>query len=259
MQLNYRLIGHGPAIVLIHGLFGSLDNLMTLGRQLSDHYTVVSVDLRNHGESPRSSNMALGEMAQDICDTMDHLGFGHFAVLGHSLGGKVAMATALLHPYRVKAVVVADIAPVTYGATRHDDVFAALCALPLDDMKTRNEALVFMQQNLRDPGIAEFLLKGLRKSSDGGFQLRYNVPVLRADYQNIAQWPITGMQYEGPVRFIKGSDSDYIQNEHAEAIKSQFPNASLRAIEGAGHWLHAQKPAAFNRLAQKFFTEHYPA
>lgn len=259
MQLNHRLIGHGPAIVLIHGLFGSLDNLMTLGRQLADNYTVVSVDLRNHGESPRSNTMALSEMAQDICDTMDALGFGHFAMLGHSLGGKVAMATALLHPSRVKAMVIADIAPVTYGSTRHDDVFSALCALPLDDMKTRHEALVFMQQNLRDPGIAEFLLKGLRKSSDGGFQLRYNVPILRADYQNIAQWPLSGLKFDGPVRFIKGNDSDYLQSEHADAIRTQFPRASLLAIEGAGHWLHAQKPAAFNRLAEKFFSEHYPA
>lgn len=259
MLLNYRQIGHGPAIVLIHGLFGSLDNLMSLGRQLADRYTVVSLDLRNHGESPRSSSMSLGDMAQDVCDTLDHLGFGHFAVLGHSLGGKVAMATALLHPQRVSAIVVADIAPVTYGATRHDDVFNALCALPLDDMKTRGEALLFMQENLHDPGIAEFLLKGLRKSPQGGFQLRYNVPVLRADYHNIAAWSLQNLQFQGPVRFIKGSDSDYVTAAHAEKIMQQFPNATLRAIEGAGHWLHAQKPAAFNRLVEKFFDESYPA
>lgn len=259
MILNFRQIGHGPAIVLIHGLFGSLDNLMSLGRQLAEHYCVVSVDLRNHGESPRAHNMSLSEMAQDVCDTMDHLGFGHFAMLGHSLGGKVAMATALLHPARVKALLVADIAPVTYGSTRHDDVFAALCALPLHDMKSRSEALAFMQQNLHDPGIAEFLLKGLRKSPQGGFELRYNVPVLRADYQNIAQWDLAGHQFQGPVRFIKGSESDYVTAEHASAIQQQFPNATLRAIAGAGHWLHAQKPAAFNRLAEKFFNEAYPA
>lgn len=258
MLLNFRSIGHGPAIVLIHGLFGSLDNLMSTGRLLAEHYTVVSVDLRNHGESPRSHSMVLHDMAQDICDTMNHLGFGHFAMLGHSLGGKVAMATALLHSHRVKAIVVADIAPVTYGATRHDDVFDALCALPLDHMKSRGEALAFMQHNLRDPAIAEFLLKGLRKLPDGGFQLRYNVPVLRADYLNIAQWPIADGCYEGPVRFIKGSDSDYVTASHADAIKAHFPNASLRAIEGAGHWLHAQKPAAFNRLVEKFFSEYYP-
>ena len=259
MLLNFRHIGHGPAIVLIHGLFGSLDNLMSLGRLLAEHYTVVSVDLRNHGESPRAHNMSLEEMAQDICDTMDHLGFGHFSILGHSLGGKVAMATALLHPQRVASLIVADISPVSYGATRHDDVFSALCALPLEVMKSRGEALEFMQNNLSDPAIAEFLLKGLRKSAEGGFQLRYNVPVLRADYKNIAEWPFAELSFAGPVRFIKGSESDYVTAEHAEAIQGQFPNASLRAIAGAGHWLHAQKPAAFNRLAMTFFSEVYPA
>lgn len=259
MLLNYRHVGHGPALVLIHGLFGSLDNLMSFGRVMADRYSVISVDLRNHGESPRAATMSLDDMAQDVCDTMDHLGFGHFAILGHSLGGKVAMATALLHPQRVRALVVADIAPVTYGSTRHDDVFEALCALPLATMQTRGEALAFMQANLHDPGIAEFLLKGLRKSAEGGFQLRYNVPVLREDYQNIAAWPFSGRRFDGPVRFIKGSESDYVTAEHAEAIEQQFPCASLRAISGAGHWLHAQKPVAFNRLAEKFLEEVYPA
>jgi esterase len=257
--LNYRHIGHGPALVLIHGLFGSLDNLMSFGRAMADRYSVISIDLRNHGESPRAPTMALSEMAQDVCDTMDHLGFGHFAILGHSLGGKVAMATALLHPQRVAALVIADIAPVTYGATRHDDVFQALSSLPLASMQTRGEALAFMQDNLQDPAIAEFLLKGLRKTPEGGFQLRYNVPVLRSDYQNIAAWPLSGLHFNGPVRFIKGSESDYVTAEHAEAIEQQFPRASLRAISGAGHWLHAQKPIAFNRLAEKFLQEVYPA
>ncbi len=256
MILNYRVVGTGKAIVLIHGLFGSRDNLQSLGHQLSDRYSVVTVDLRNHGESPRSSSMSLQEMALDICETMSSLGFESFAMVGHSLGGKVAMMTALLHPHRVSALVVADIAPTSYGQNRHNDVFRALQGLPLASLKTRGEASQYMRDHLHEPDIAEFLLKGLRKAPECGFELRYNVPVLMDQYANIAGWPSIDGIYDGPVRFIRGAGSDYVTTEHAPAIQRYFPNASVRSIEGAGHWLHAQKPAAFNRLVERFLDEN---
>lgn len=258
MILHHRVVGSGPAIVLIHGLFGSRDNLQTLAGLLSQYYRVVTLDLRNHGDSPRADNMNLFAMAEDIYQTMTSLDESRFAILGHSLGGKVAMMTALQYPNSVAALIVADIAPVTYGVHRHNDVFAALKALPLTSMKTRSEALSFMRETLHEPELADFLLKGLRKADEGGFQLKYNVPVLIEDYQSIAGWPDVDASYDGPVRFIRGSESDYINADHASAIQRYFPAASLRTIEGAGHWLHAQKPVAFNRLVERFLQETYP-
>lgn len=254
MILNHDLLGNPakPCVVLMHGLFGSLDNLRGLAKELCDDFCVLLVDLRNHGSSPRAESMALKHMAGDLFDTLDKLDIPVCHILGHSLGGKVAMVAALLHPRRVESLIIADIAPVTYGGSRHDDVFAALRSVDVARLSTRSEALGILRGRLTEPGIAEFLLKSLYKLDSGGFAWRFNVDVLHSEYRHVADWPEIEGSYSGPVRFIKGSESEYITGRSRDAVTALFPKASLRIINGAGHWLHAQKPAAFNRLVIEF-------
>lgn len=251
MILNSQTRGEGRAVILIHGLFGASDNLGNLARSLESDFRVISLDLRNHGRSPWAEGMAFPELAADVFETLDSLGVYACDLVGHSLGGKVAMACALSGSAKVEVgkVVAADIAPVAYGGGRHDTVFAALEAVPLESIASRSDALTVLRQHLVEPGVAEFLAKNLQRDGDG-FRWRMNLQGLRRDYDQVIQ-ALEG-HFDGEILFIKGSHSDYILHEHEAAIRERFANPQFRMIQGTGHWLHAEKPAAFNRLVHQF-------
>ncbi|WAG09461.1 alpha/beta fold hydrolase [Aeromonas jandaei] len=251
--MNFKEQGQGPAVILIHGLFGSLDNLGLLARALGEHYRVISVDLRNHGVSFRSDDMSYPAQAADILALMDHLGLDQAAIVGHSMGGKVGMQLAKLVPARVSRLVVADMAPVAYPHSRHQNVFAGLNATLATLPQSRSDAERILAEHIEIAGVRQFLLKSFAKGDDG-WQWRFNVPALEENYANIMGWPEDERRFEGPVLFIKGGDSDYMQPQYSEAALAQFPAAKVRVIAGTGHWLHAEKPMLFNKLVVDFLS-----
>lgn len=252
-MLNHTIKGQGEPVVLIHGLFGSLENLGVIARQLEEHYQVISIDLPDHGKSPATERFSFETYANLITDTIRSLQIGKAHVLGHSLGGKVAMYIALTQPELINKLIVADIAPVAY-APRHHNVFAALNSFAPENINTRQEADKSMSEHLEDLGVRQFLLKSLYKNDKGQFAWRFNLPLLQRDYADLSQGIDSTSSYDGEVLFIKGGDSDYITMEHQPKIKSLFPNATAKVMAGAGHWLHAQKPFVFAGIAAKFLA-----
>ncbi len=250
MPLFSRQSGEGSPLVLLHGLFGSLENLGVLARPLSEHFCVHAVDLPNHGRSMHTASLSLSVLAETLAEWMDQQGLEKAHFVGHSLGGKAAMEFALRWPERVDSLSVLDIAPVPYSA-HHDAVFKALHALDVTAVKTRQDADQQMQAYLEDASLRSFLLKNLQKDKEGKFHWRINLSVIARDYANILEGNRAGI-YSGPVLFLKGETSPYILKEHQQAIHSCFPHAQFRIISGTGHWLHAEKPELVSKSLLKF-------
>ena len=237
-------------VILIHGLFGSYENLGVIARSLSEQYHIINVDVRNHGRSGHSDQMNYQLMADDLAQTLDALNISKAALLGHSMGGKLAMTFALLYPHRVTKLIAADVAPVAYPA-RHNNIFSGLFAVDIANLSSRAQADEQLSAFVHEAGVRQFLLKSLIKEDDK-FHWRFNLNALKANYSALTDAPMAEGQYDGPVLFIKGSESDYILPEHKDLITRLFPNAHAKIIQGTGHWLHAEKPAAFTRLVQEF-------
>lgn len=250
MILHYQLSGAGPAVVLIHGLFGSFENLGSIARALSDDFQIINIDVRNHGRSEHSDEMNYPLLAADLAETLAHLELSPFAIVGHSMGGKIAMEYALRYPESVTRLVMADIAPVSYHA-RHNSIFAGLHSVDLAQLSSRGDADKQLAQHINEAGVRQFLLKSLDKT-EHGFRWRFNLKALAAHYTELIGAPLAAGQFMGPALFIKGGDSDYILPEHRPLIMQHFPEAQAKVIQGTGHWLHAEKPAAFNKLVRDF-------
>lgn len=252
MQLNYKLSGTGPAVILIHGLFGDLDNLANLARSIVKDFTVIQIDLRNHGRSPRSDVMDYGVMAEDVVCLMDLLDLAEATLVGHSMGGKVAMQTALNFPHRVSRLVIADIAPVEYQG-HHQNVFAGLKTLweQRTQIRSRQQAGDILKQHIEMPEVTQFLLKGL-PVTQGELMWRTNYPAIRDNYPHILGKPKGNTPFRDPTLFIKGGNSDYILAKHQPEIMTLFPTAKAKVIADTGHWLHAEKPRLFNKLVNEF-------
>lgn len=250
MILHTDITGQGTPLLLIHGLFGSGENLGMIARLLADRFRVINVDLRNHGRSGHSDALSYPLMAADLVETMDALNIPAAAVLGHSMGGKAAMQLALSFPTRVSKLVLADISPVVSQA-RHLSILDALNSIDLTTLTDRKDADRQLQQGISDAGTRAFLLKSLQKT-DLGFQWRFNLAALTAQYPQVLAAPQASGSYDGPVLFIKGGNSDYLLAEHQPQIQQLFPKARAKVIEGTGHWLHAEKSAAFAKITADF-------
>ncbi len=252
--VNHEIMGDkGPAVLLIHGLFGDLDNLKRLGRDLEEDHKVIVMDCRNHGDSFHSDRMNYAAMAADVEALLDHLGIDTVSIVGHSMGGKLAMEFALTHPNRVQALIVADVAPAAYDA-RHRHILDALENIDLSQVQTRQDADKLLAKAIDERGVRQFLLKNLKRE-DEQYQWRLNLPVIDSCYEEISGGVREG-SYDGPVLFIKGGDSNYLTEEHRDAVSSRFSDVDIKIIEGTGHWLHAEKPRIFNRLARSFLEQH---
>ncbi|WP_428772062.1 alpha/beta fold hydrolase [Vibrio sp.] len=248
--LNYKLEGQGPVVVLLHGLFGNLDNLGLLARDLRSDHTVLSVDLRNHGLSFHSSQLDYQSMATDVSALLDHLAISQAIVIGHSMGGKVAMKLVEIAPESVAKLVVLDIAPVAYQTRRHDNVLAGLNAVTAQKPASRQQALQILAQHIEIDGVRQFLSKSLYKEGNH-LAWRFNVPAIEQNYWNILGWqPISPTAI--PTLFVKGGNSDYLTNEHQPLVQQQFSHAKAHVIANTGHWLHAEKPVEVLRVIRKF-------
>lgn len=261
VELNHQIVGEGKPVILLHGLFGSLDNLGVVARGLQDGWQVHSLDQRNHGKSPHADTMSYPEMADDLLAYMDKQGLEQATILGHSMGGKVAMQAALKAPDRVTGIIVADISPVTYKP-RHDAVLEGLKAVDTTTLSSRQDADRTLSEYVEEPGVRQFLLKNLmaipaqeKDNSGARYRWRLNLPVIDRSYTDLSAAPEGDGPYMGPVLFIKGADSPYIQTKHRDTITRLFPNADLQVIEGAGHLLHAEKPEAFVKVCRRFLTD----
>ncbi|HFZ8993702.1 TPA: esterase [Citrobacter freundii] len=253
MKLNIRAqTAQNPhnnsPIVLVHGLFGSLDNLGVLARDLVSDHSVVQVDMRNHGLSPRDPVMNYPAMAQDLLETLDAEGIEKATFIGHSMGGKAVMALTALAPERIDKLVAIDIAPVDYHVRRHDEIFAAINAVTEANADTRQQAASVMRQHLNEEGVIQFLLKSY---VDG--QWRFNVPVLWEQYPHIVGWE-TIPAWDRPALFVTGGRSPYVTQAHRTALLAQFPQARAHVIAGVGHWVHAEKPDAVLRAIRRYLN-----
>lgn len=254
-MLNYKSYGEGPAFVIMHGLFGMLDNWQTLARKWADRYQVILVDLRNHGRSPHLDEMDYSLMAEDVAKLLETLGVDECILLGHSMGGKVAMQTALSYPELVRKLIVVDIAPRRYRAG-HDSIFAALEAFDPAEVSGRKAAVAAMTQYVSEPGIQLFLLKNLTRNPEGGFRWRMNLPAIKEHYDKLIG-PVgqMGEQYNGPSLFLRGGNSGYVGTDDWPLIEILFPAAKLATVAGAGHWVHAEKPAELMAAVDAFLAE----
>lgn len=250
MILHTEITGQGQAIVLIHGLFGSYENLGVIARALAGQWQVVNQDMRNHGRSDWHDSMSYALMAEDVKDTLDHLGLDQVILLGHSMGGKIAMEFALRYPERVNKLILADISPVQ-NRPRHLEILSALDGIDLNNLKSRQQADQQLALSINETGVRQFLLKSLYKE-DEQFRWRFNIKALIANYQQLLEAPPSKGPYTGPVLFIKGAESDYLLPEHQSLIQQLFPHSKAKVIMGTGHWLHAEKPVAFAKIVTDF-------
>lgn len=259
MQLHYhRYSDAGPVLVLMHGLFGSWDNLGGIARLLAKDFQVFSLDMRNHGDSFHSDQMTLADLAADVIAFLEQQQLFDVHLLGHSLGGKTMMEVALTAPERINKLVVADIAPVDYRVARHDDVFAGMAAVDLAGIRSRGQADAQMAQHVSIPAVRSFLLKNLVRDTDGGYRWRVNIDSIKRNYFELIGANRSDTQFTHPVLFIKGELSDYLQKHHTPEVVSRFPKASVQIIAGTGHWLHAEKPNQFAQITRDFLLADGP-
>ncbi|MFT5127714.1 MAG: esterase [Rhodothermales bacterium] len=245
MKLHRRESGSGAPLVIVHGLFGSSRNWMSITPKLAEQRRVIAVDLRNHGDSPHDAHMSLADLADDLADLLDEPA----DFLGHSLGGKAAMILALKQPEKVRRLIVVDIAPASYPAV-HTRTIAAMQSVPLCEIRARADADAFLARTIEDSRVRRFLLTNLNRV-DGKFQWRLNLDALATWIRELSSFTGTGT-FDGPSLFLAGERSDYVGTAEADLIACQFPNSALQFITDAGHWIHADQPAAMIEAVEAF-------
>ncbi len=255
MKLIHKIYGTGQPLIIMHGLFGSGDNWRSIARMMEPHYQSIVVDMRNHGRSPHDPEMNFQVMADDILELMTDLKLEKVSLLGHSMGGKVAMQFSFLHPDLVEKLIVVDIAP-KYYPPHHDVVIEAIESIDPKQLTDRMEAENAMARFLgNDQATIQFLMKNLARLPEGGFEWKPNMPVIIDAYYHLMEDVSPTEPFSGPVLFIRGEKSRYILDEDIPQIKTLFPNSSLVTISGAGHWVHADAPEMFTKAVLAFLND----
>ena len=252
--LNYSTQGEGEILLIIHGLFGSSRNWQSIAKQFSTDFKVITLDLRNHGDSFQDPQMDYHVMASDVLELMNSLNIHSAHVLGHSMGGKLAMKLNQLHPERVDKLVVADIAPVSYPHS-YDEIIDPVLAMDLSAISTRKQADEHLAGAITDQRIRLFLLQNLA-FDQGKAHWKLNWSALKQNmrsiigFEDIQHWQIANTSL-----FIRGDLSDYVTDDHWDLIRKHFPNTELVTLKKAGHWLHAEQPQAFVDAVLKFLRD----
>ncbi len=254
MLLHYKTYGEGKPVIIMHGLFGSGDNWRTIATHLASDYRCIVVDMRNHGRSPHDEEMNFRLMSEDIRELMTDLGYTQVSLIGHSMGGKVAMTFALMYPELVDNLIVVDIATKKYQP-QHQTVIKAIEAVDPKQMEDRAEAEQILAQYLGDDqSTILFLMKNLTRLQSGGFSWKANMPVIIKSYDLLIDEVVSASVYDKACLFVRGENSKYIRDEDIPEIKLLFPAAEIKTISGAGHWVHADAPEAFVRIAEGFLS-----
>jgi pimeloyl-ACP methyl ester carboxylesterase len=244
LTLNYTEYGAGPPIVILHGLFGSARNWHAIAKQLESTHRVYALDLRNHGNSPWHDSMTYYDLADDVRGFIEQHNLEQAVVIGHSMGGKTAMYLALQYQELVGTLIVVDIAPMPYQHSFISYV-QAMQGLNLGGLSRRDEADEALSAEVLEPGVRMFLLQNL-VYRDKQFGWRINLPALSANMAAITDFPneVTNRIYFGKTLVTRGGQSIYVQPDHHRTIYALFPNAGITVIPSAGHWVHADQPAA---------------
>jgi len=254
IELNYKEFGSGEPIIILHGLFGTLDNWQTIAKQLAEDYWVFIIDQRNHGRSPHLDDHSYPLMAEDLKSFLDQLWIPRAHVIGHSMGGKTAMQFAVNYPDMVERLIVIDMGP-TKNEGGHETIFEALLEVDVQNLASRTDADQALATRIKDYGVRQFLLKNLTRDKEGGYRWKMNLQVIHNTYSKILDPVILDAPYDGEILFIRGGTSDYIGKAESEAIQQSFPNASIKTIQDAGHWVHADAPNELLKLVRQFLSD----
>ncbi len=250
MKLHYKKYGEGQPMIIVHGLFGTLDNWQTIGKKFAENFEVYLIDQRNHGHSPKSEEMSYELMAEDLHEFITDLNLSDVILIGHSMGGKTVMTYATKHPEYIDKMIVVDIAPKRYPM-HHQQILEGLNSLDLAKIKNRREADEQLKKYIDNISIRQFLLKNLYWIDKGQLGWRINIPVLTNKMENIlAEIPM--IKVETPTLFIRGEKSNYITEDDYQNIYNQFSNSEIETIYGVGHWIHAENPLEFYDLVIEF-------
>ena len=255
MKLHFKQYGEqGDALIIMHGIFGMLDNWHSFASQLGQDFRVFTIDHRNHGRSPHSDSFTYEDMVGDLLEFISDRQLDRAHLIGHSMGGKVAMHFALKHPEKIDRLCVLDIG-IKYYPPRHDYIFQALCNIDIASFESRNDIDEYLSDQIHNFAIRQFLIKNIRRAPDGSFSWKMNLPVIRKSYEAITEWIPTGQAFDGETLFIRGANSSYILMDDWPGIREIFPRARLETIGGASHWLHAEKPYELLKLIRNFLSK----
>lgn len=253
-KLNYKKYGEqGPAIVILHGIFGMLDNWHNVARKLSETHTVYTLDARNHGQSPHTETMGFESMGNDVIEFADEHGLNEFILMGHSMGGKTAMWVAQQYPDRISKLIVVDIAPKAYKPG-HLPYFTALKSVDWSVLNSRKEVDEALMQYESNMGIRLFLAKNIERKEGGGYEVKSNIPAIESAYEEIIGALQFNSVFSKPCLFILGAESRYLKEEDKPYIESHFTHVEYQLIEGAGHWVHADNPKQFLEVLSRFLA-----
>ena len=243
MKLHYRELGAGKPLVILHGLFGFSDNWQTHAKKFAEYFRVILVDLRNHGHSPWSEDFSYRLMSEDLEELAKDLNLNKFILLGHSMGGKVAMHYAQSHASRLEKLIIVDIGIKKYPM-HHEHILAGMHALDLEKLQSRSESEVILRRHIDSEGVIQFLLKNLYWKEKGQLAWRMNLPVLERQMEEILA-AVPDVEVRTTTLFIRGEMSNYILDDDWNDIENLFPDSDLCTIQNAGHWVHAEQPQVF--------------
>lgn len=248
-NLFYREYGSGEPLIILHGLFGCSDNWIFHGKKLSNFFHVFLIDQRNHGNSPHSSKISYDSLSKDIYEFIIGKKLSSVKIIGHSMGGKVAMFFALQYPQFVDKLIVLDIAPKDYSINaRFNNIIQAILSIPLKDIKSRKEADNFLSAYIPELGIRNFMLKNLKRQKSMTFKWKPNIELISKKINDLYSWNIKIFSSTIPTLFIRGENSNYIIDSDLKLIKLYFPNSDVKTIKNSGHWIHVDSPNKFYSL-----------
>ena len=253
MKLFCRQFGTGPPMVILHGLFGISDNWASIARALGEKYTVYVPDLRNHGQSPHSQVFDFNVMENDLLELTEESGLDRLVLMGHSLGGKIAMYFALHHPQKIKRLIIVDISLRRTGVNNEQQALLdAMQKVDFSMVHSRSDVERQLEVYVQSRRLRQFLLKNVYWRNNKTLDWRLNLPAINENLLNIFEGVQVSGKYTGPVLFIRGGNSGYITDEDLEELKNKFPGAVVKTIPKAGHWVHADSPGEFLKAVRAF-------
>ncbi len=255
MVLNYKVLGQGQPLIILHGFLGSLDNWQGIAKELSDEYQVYIIDLRNHGKSEHHSKHSYAEMSEDLQQFFQEHKISKAHVLGHSMGGKIAMFFACENEKLVDKLVVVDIGP-KYYPQHHQSVLNALNAVDLEKVSSRQEVEKQLMDQLNDMGVVQWLMKNLKRESGESFTWKFNLKDLTKEIENIGEALPEKAEFSNSALFLRGGNSNYVLEEDIDLMLEKFPLMKMETMKGAGHWVHAEQPQEFVNVVRKFLKNN---
>lgn len=252
MELNFKTFGEGEPVIILHGLFGMLDNWQTFGKKLAEQYQVFLVDQRDHGKSPHTDDFNYKLLADDLKAFIDHQELKNVKLIGHSMGGKTVMQFALDYSELIDKMIVVDIGVKQYKGG-HEKIIAALQSVPVETISSRSEVDEILSKTIDEQGVRLFLMKNLTRNPEGGYQWKMNLDLLDKNYTEIMGWNLLDSYSQVPALFVRGGKSSYILDKDHTGIFNVFPNADIQTVDDAGHWIHAEKPVELLNIVLAYF------